>query len=613
VITKPLQHDIDYAGEGLLHDVSRTLGWVANKVERDYGIDFEVQVFDGPSPSGAWFLVQLKSSSAPNYSADGSYISVTLEIDHARHFALELLQPMFIVVADVSAKRVFWHSPQLDRQLLGSLEERQDAKYVNLRVPITQELPASAPGLLTALDHAYTVLAGRRLSSTSATTFAESLNYVPDKEQLNLDLQKKSDIIKLHKMGELYSEGKYEEARTRLGSILGNLDSDVETKFWAQIHAHSIEYRAILFSGRPQIEIAKQILEHAKALQKLTFAGPASLKFYSLISRKAAELEILVHGNFGLSMLQKAHVQAGGNPLMVLGIYGRRSALSKAISAKYNQCVRLAQYAANYPDRMMLGRALTNILNAIAHYLPTLHFDGNLETEIAFIQSAFQIGKLAAWVSREADDENGVAMAALSTLLLVRTPESDIYQWSLQTAQTIEDSGLRESTLEGIERNVQRWNGERVEGDYSGDTLWQVIQNMATSSNIDISDENSPFVRALRIAAKDDSPERVLIHCEHLLVSIGAIGPLARHVNDLFNMKTAASKVVNCTLHNFHFEAKELDSAYEQFEQTYCSKCKDQKPRAGDWKYDGKATPDEALFLTNLFGTPYDSRWSPDD
>jgi hypothetical protein len=196
----------------------------------------------------------------------------------------------------------------------------------------------------------------------------------------------------------------------------------------------------------------------------------------------------------------------------------------------------------------------------------------------------------------------------LSSVLVVHSEDSDNYRWALESAETIPDAKIREEVLRDIEHTTRRWKGEKIEGDIVGDTYWQPIQNMAAVMGLDISDENSPLVRALRIAVKDDTPDRVLNECEHLLVSYGAIGPLAIQVNKLFNMKTACSKVVHCTFHNFHLEDKDLDSAFGKFNQKHCANCKDQKPRQEGWSFGGIQTPEEVEFLFELIGTPYDMR-----
>jgi hypothetical protein len=140
---------------------------------------------------------------------------------------------------------------------------------------------------------------------------------------------------------------------------------------------------------------------------------------------------------------------------------------------------------------------------------------------------------------------------------------------------------------------------------------------MASSLGIDLSDEDDPFVRGLKIAANDDSPERVLKDCEHLLVSRGATGPIARRIKRQFNLEAAGSKVVHCTLHDYHVEGKELDAAYTEFRSTRCDSCPDKKPRPLDWEYNDDVRRDfEAKnihVIQALVGTRYGFRLTNED
>jgi hypothetical protein len=363
--------------------------------------------------------------------------------------------------------------------------------------------------------------------------------------------------------------------------------------------------------------LPKVTLAHAKALQKLTASGPKYLKFYSLIARHAAELEILAHENFSLYMALKQHLQNIGNPMLALGLYARRAALTQRIVSKYNQCVRLARYTTDYPDRWMLGRAIQRIVKTIASYLVTLRAEGNAESEKALAQSALQICKASAWICQETGDGERVVLAILDALMTTHSEDSDAYRWAMQIAQAIVDPELRADAFRLIERAKKRWKGETVEGDYRGNTLWQIIQNMATGLGIDISDENDPLVRGLRISAKDDTPERILATCEHILVSLGATGPVARQIRSLFNISTAGSKVVHCTLHNFHVEAREQDTAFAEFKHTYCDSCPDRKSRPEGWRYIGDVRKQFETqnheFVARLAGTPHGSRFTTKD
>jgi uncharacterized protein DUF4365 len=157
VITKPEEHEINRAGKRLLREVLEPLRWVVNDVQEDYGIDWNVQVFDNKSPTGAWFHVHLKSSASSDYAVDHSFASQELSIGYARHFALEMREPVLLIHVDVTSKRIFWYAPQLDRPLAEVLG-KTEAKGVTIRIPTHQELPGTAPALLAALDTIYLAL-----------------------------------------------------------------------------------------------------------------------------------------------------------------------------------------------------------------------------------------------------------------------------------------------------------------------------------------------------------------------------------------------------------------------------------------------------------------------
>jgi hypothetical protein len=616
VIIKPEQHDINRAGKRLLRKVLEPLDWVVNDVQEDYGIDCNIQVFDGKSPTGAWFHAQLKSSASSDYSADGQFVSQELLVHHARHYAREMRDPVILVHADVTSSRVFWSAPQLDKRLAEVLTNT-GARFITVRIPTNQELPATAPDLLTALDNIYLVLGARELMSASTRSFADNLTHLPDQEALYRAFQDKNDTLKLRKILELFDQKRFDQARLRVATVLADPDSTIEIKFWAQLQAEGIDYVKTVRSGKPQGELSKLRLVHARLLQKLTKSGPGYLKFYSLIARKAAELEILAHENFSLHMTLRQHLEHQHNPMMVLGLIAKRSVNTSRIVAKYNQCVRLARYAATYSNRWVLGRSLTNVCSALGAYLVTLNSEGRSETKEQFEESALQIAKLSAWICGETGDSVGVVLAIMGALTTTTSTDSNAYLWAVGVAEGLTNPEIRADALSRIERAAKRWRGLAVDGDYQGDIGWQIIQNMATALNIDLKDESDPLVRGLRIAAKDNSPERILANCEHLLVSLGATGPIARRIRHLFNISTAGSKIIHCTLHDFHVEGKDQDAAYVKFKQDHCDTCPDKKVRPNNWRYLGQVRADfetkHSEFVAELTGTPFGFRCTEED
>src|SRR5713226_1379862 len=298
-ITKPEEHEINRAGKRLLRDVSEPLEWVVNDVQEDYGIDTNVQVFDGKTPTGAWFHVQLKSSASSEYSADGTFISQELSADHARHYALEMRQPIFLIHADVASKRVYWCAPQLDKQLCASLRNA-DAKYVTVRIPTAQILPTSAPEFLKALGDIHLTLANREITSASNSSFSDSLKHIPDQDVHYHAFQEKNNLLKLRKIADFYKAREYEQARVRAVGVSNDPDASIEAKVWALTQLGHIDSAIVFRSGKPQSEMPEALLSHARSLQELTKHGPAYLKFYALIMKSSAELGVLVHKNHSL-------------------------------------------------------------------------------------------------------------------------------------------------------------------------------------------------------------------------------------------------------------------------------------------------------------------------
>jgi len=600
----------------LLRECLESFGWVVNEIFEDYGLDFDVQVFEGKSPTGAWFHVQLKSSEPPNYSADDTFISQTLSIDHARHYMNEMKGPVLLVVADTTANRLFWCAPQLLAEQ-AEFVEITGQQTVTVRVPTSQELPATAPLLLESLDKLYLMLSTRQLTSASLGHFADTLKHLDGQDQLLRDFQEKADVLKLHRVRDLFNEGRYSEARLRANAVVNDFDSSVEIKYEAQVQSESSEYAEIAISGKPQSELSKSLLRNAKKLQALVADGPRELKFAALIKRKAAELEILSKESSDVHMSLKQHVAHAYNLLMILDLYARRTSLLRKVSLKYNQCVRLARMAAGYDGRWALGRPLSDIVKATAIFLASLRSEGRQELEQRYIASVLQISKLAAWTCSEAGDYHGVAVAVLAAVVTVHDADNSTYKWAKETAEQIPDAEVRASALEGLDRQSRRWKGEVVAGDHQGDTIWQIIQNVASAHGIDISDEASPLVKKLRIAARDDDFGRVLKTCEHIVVTIGAIGPTARFIQSVFATTMAARKVVHCALHNFHLEASDLDSAYASFKKQHCDTCPDKKPRPKTWTYSEEEKVEyerqNRPFLRSLTGTPFCPRPTESD
>src|SRR5579863_121858 len=181
---RPDEHVIDTLGQAQLRAVFEPLGWTVNKIENDYGADFEVEIFRAGESTGGVFKVQLKSSKSTGYSSAGDFISQELAIDSVKYLCSELRSPVLLIHADLGSGRTFWIGPQLDLAALKKLAEGTQKTTVTLRIPTANELPGSIDALLVSVAQAEEILASRVLISAPALEFAEAVRDRIDERKL---------------------------------------------------------------------------------------------------------------------------------------------------------------------------------------------------------------------------------------------------------------------------------------------------------------------------------------------------------------------------------------------------------------------------------------------
>lgn len=574
---RPRQHEIDDLGQNLLRDVFAPLGWVVREIPTDYGLDFEIEIFNGGKSTGAIFKVQLKSSENSRYSADGQFLSQPLDVESANYLCREVRLPVILAHADVAAKRVFWTAPQLATEAIKKLVAQRTSRTITIRIATANELPATLEALVEKIGRVETLLASKVVADAPVPDFLAAIDGQVDKDELSQELKNKSDALKLQKADELFQQGRYDEAGPRIAAVLNDPDATVGSKFWALWSSDRLEYMQLLRSNAPQAELPKVHLRVASEMQQLTRKGPQHLKFYALIARKAAEVDILTHRHMGLLMNWKVHEQEGDPYWRIQLVFERASNLRK-INRTYNQCVRLARYAANSKHRWALSQALVRIVNGVAILVDVLNREGSKEAAEHYRSSAFQVCRLAEWIAENIGNYDDVALAALSALLLTRDAGSEEVQWARSAAAKIPNQQLRADVEGKVARTLRRYAGEKLEGDIPT-TVGQAIENMAAAIGLDLSD---PRVACeVRLGIVDLDPSRVLKKCRHLFVTIGSCGL----VGHLLNVPSAGSKIIHCVLHGGAIEGLSLDTTYSLFCEKYCSSCSDASPQPPEWQY----------------------------
>lgn len=581
---RPPHHITDSRGKAQLREVFESLGWVVNEIPEDYGVDFDIQIFQDGKATGEWFKVQLKSSESTSYSASHDSISQQLEYTHAVHYSTEIRAPMFLMHADVENQKTFWHAPQLDPRLANLALLPDPPSSVTVRIPTSNALPDSLPQMLTALERIQILRGARTIADASIGEFTSTIRKHGDQKRLYQEFKNKLDALALHKAHDLFRSGLHSAARQKLDNILRDTDSSIESKFSATLEKEQIDWHKGATTGTPQSELPKIRLEASKNLQALTKKGPASFKFFALIARKAAELEILTFRDFGLYMNWRNQLEAG-NPIIALNLYIERVISANRVARKYNQCVRLARSAARSVHAWALPLALLRIVVGIVSFTIRLESDKDVESVDAYTRSAIQICRLAGQIAATFQDDDALyRVVATSMLLYPKSPEKAM-KCAQAALEEIHDPDAKKPAQEILDRGLARFRGERLEGDRPA-THAQIYENMAAASGIDMGDPNNPLTRLVRLGIKDEDPNRVLKECEHSFVSLsGRVSLVKRMLAEHLNLPSIGAKIIHCVLHDYAVESHSLDDAFQCFKAKYCEKCPDRSPHPADWKW----------------------------
>jgi hypothetical protein len=582
---RPRSHITDSLGKAQMRSIFESVGWTVNEIENDYGIDFDVQVFEKNKATGEWFKVQLKSSESTDYSAQGEFISESLARQHATHFSSEMRDPVFVIHADVTAERTYWYAPQLNAPV--SPSDPRDT--ITARIPTRNELPGTLPDLVSALQRIRIKLGAKTVAESSISDFARTVGDHP--EQLIASIQDKADMLRLVEIRELTNQGYLTEATTKAEILSDNKQSSIELRFSAVLEKERIDFLAAHKVSAPQSSTSTIHLNTSKRLQELTRKGPPPLKFFALIARKAAELDVLTFQDFGLYMNLKSHVHAG-DPATALALAVESLRSTSRIVQKYNQCVRLVRYASNSRHRWALPRALTRIVESIVTFIGRLRDGGQIESAKLYAESALKICHLAAWIAERNLDEDGLSHVTTTVILLAYPTQGEdevkkVVAFARETLAKIKDPEQFKVTSEALDRAVKRMSGEKVEGDRENNLVTQIAENRASGLGIDMTQASNPVVQAIRLGIADYSAERAIKHCEHAFVSIsgrGIPGYISAYAN-ILQLPTMRGKIMHCTLHNYNVEGRTLDSVCKQFKKQYCDACKDISPRPADWEY----------------------------
>jgi len=102
---RPKSHQIDTKAQRIL-DSKLPTNWVKQTKHPDYGVDYEIEVFDDEEPTGIWFTIQLKGTE--KLKEDDNYISFPLRTSMIEYYFSKVPLPIFLFIISVKESKIYW-------------------------------------------------------------------------------------------------------------------------------------------------------------------------------------------------------------------------------------------------------------------------------------------------------------------------------------------------------------------------------------------------------------------------------------------------------------------------------------------------------------------------
>src|SRR5258708_761961 len=577
---RPPEHVTDTLGQTQLRGTLEPLGWTLSE-GIDYGIDFDVEVFENNKSTGITFKIQLKSSRASVYSAGSDFISQPVEVKSARYLITEMQVPTILVHADVERGRTFWLAPQFEVEIGQRIALLNDDSSVTLRIPTPNELPNSADLLLQAVVRAKVLLATRSLATAGQTDFVAALRKQPNLDVTIKALKEKTDALRAERAYQLMLKGALNDAETDLRKIGSDDEASLSIRFAAVLALEQVEIRqSIRDRVADKLRVERTAIA-AGRLRTLVKSGPLGLKLYALALRKVSRLQALMDERWGLFLHVELARKKGASHLWAAQLAFRWATLTQRVNQKLRECFGFLNYALATPDGLSLGDPIQRFGKLLVMLAAQLKLEGEPDAEENLKKNAFQLLRLAAELAKLTGDEQRFADAITAVRLLSTDLASPENEWLAEQFALIRDPDVRAEAQEHLEGPQRHKKGEKSPYTTVETAEKQIYENFAAGVGIDLQDPDDPIAAAVRIGIQDLDPTPALRHCEHTFITLQP-NPLLMHI---LKLPTAGLKVLHCTKHGYAIKSQTLDDAGKTFREQFCSKCPDAVRRPADWTF----------------------------
>lgn len=591
---RTLQHIIDSKAQKQFEQSIPNEWIIRSQKENDYGIDYEIEIFNNSISTGIIFKVQLKGTKKLK-KLKNENISFSLGIEHIEYFIKELNIPTFLIIADIESENTYWTNVLLDRELRENYNKAVDknSKSITLHIPSSNLLPKDIQLLAIEYSKCMNFISARYLSKASNVQFSnihEQLE-LDDKEITNF--QYKVDMLKIGKINEHFKNKHFDKATSYIDSLVNSNETNVQTKLFSLL----IFEKIVIIEEAGKRKLSAKELSSIRypvllKIKNVTKKGPNNLKLFALTLMATNRLQILSQDEFNLFINKKIN-EDSGDGFWLNELFLQRILLNKKIQIIYRQINRYINIAFNNKYYAIIPSIVDRFAESVATFLLRINEEGLTTTYDYYandVKRNINNSIMISYYYKEWDTI--IDLCTHMFIISISTIENskDRYKTGKEIIYNLIDeiiadqkvnSNIKSKFTNTVKLYKELYSSNNEKREFSIEEEREVYIRMAGSLGINLNDSNDEIANIVNIGLADLNPERVLKNCQHFYVKYTGGGLPAQWLR----LPSAGSKALICTKHGHTICGITLDGLYRLLKNKYCDNCIDNFPHHNKWKW----------------------------
>ena len=551
--------------------------WALNRMSEDYGIDYDIQIFEKEEGTELNFGAQIKSTEKSN--TDGENYKFVLDTDHI-DFLFKQNRPILLVVYDIPSKNAFWVVIQ---DYIWDVLNKENPNWLNqgsstIKLPL-RNLLTDKEAIKRAVAKCFKKIAIKNfhnLSIEDGLGLNETLESIKGFEEKTEYVLNNSKILLAQKLA---ITGDYETVFKKLSEVYSQQKKDLPhlRSIIALIAYTNI---AIEKENKKVIELAEEGFKIAEQLNEKT--GYAILLVY-----RAQAVHLMLTKRITESLYAKKAMGQMDIAYIVNLESDKKIKELTDLLTKVSQDVR---------------EAFKILIQSQNHYTLTYLLTISLHmTTMTIQQISVMIGKDKFKDEIKVKDIlaqhliNLIDVFKDETLELnIRESVANYYYWTrgaedalktleptLKIAEKLKDKPQIDKIHTMISSFKARPDPYHVKQKNFEDMSFKEIK-VLTLKHLEILGEDlnngSQTSDAMNWGLKDFDPEPHLKTCEELYIDYPSTSPMGRWVG----IHSIGDKLLWCKHGQVTYD-KHLEQGFEAHKEKYCKNCEHKKPRSEDW------------------------------